>query len=90
MEKLNKEINQAQYLSEICKESPFIVLRTECGEVQYRFNEITFKNDELLLSFKLMKNSKYKATALIQNLVGDDCYLKPEEFLCLFDHTACA
>ena len=90
MEKLDNEINQAQYLNEICKESPYIVLRTECGKVQYRFNEVTFKNNELLLAFKLMKNSKYKATKTIQNMVGDNCYLKPAEFLCLFNHTACA
>ena len=58
----NKILNQVDstgYLSQICNQNPYIILRTQCGTGRYSFQNISYKNEELVLEFKLIKDDKY-------------------------------
>ena len=61
----NKMLNQVDntgYLSQICNQNPYIVLKTQCGTGRYFFQNISYRNDELLLEFKLINDDNYGFT----------------------------
>ena len=50
--RLVEEINQAEYLQEICLETPQITIGTQCGIGMYEFKSIGYRDSELILEFK--------------------------------------
>ena len=44
-----EEITQAEYLQEICIETPKITIGTQCGVGIYQFKNIGYRNGELIL-----------------------------------------
>ena len=57
--KMLEEINQAEYLQKICKETPKITIGTQCGVGIYQFKNIGYRNDELILEFSLIMDKKH-------------------------------
>ena len=58
-EKMIEEIMQAEYLQEICKQTPHITIGTQCGVGKYKFRSIGYRNEELVLEFDLMRDDKH-------------------------------
>ena len=56
---LVEEINQAEYLQEICKATPQITIGTQCGVGMYEFKTIGYRDNELVLEFKLVMDNKH-------------------------------
>ena len=56
-------INQDEKLiTEICNNSPHLVLRTQCGTGKYVFSKITYRKEKLVLEFKLVRDGQYQDT----------------------------
>ena len=48
LEKENIKSNKASYLSELCYQSPFLIINTPCGVGKYKFNKIGYDNNNSL------------------------------------------
>ena len=53
------EINQAEFLQEICKAAPQITIGTQCGIGMYQFKSIGYRDNELVLEFKLIMDNLF-------------------------------
>ena len=85
----NNEINNnaTKYLKILCNEKPDIVLKTEFGTGRYQFVEFKMLSGDVMLQFKLLKDSKYNDTPNIYNHIGDCCFLTIEQYL--FSYSYC-
>ena len=72
---LVEEINQAEYLQEICKETPQITIGTQCGVGMYEFKSIGYRDNELILEFKLVMDNKRSDCDRISYNLGNINYL---------------
>jgi len=76
-----KNLKNAQYLDEVCKLLPILLIKTQFGIGRYIFEKLAYNNDELVLIFKLSNDNKsvisYKITYYLGNqfLVSADQYL---------------
>ena len=89
----NKILNQVDntgYLSQICNQNPYIILKTQCGTGKYLFQNISYRNDELLLEFKLINDDDYVDTENIAYNIGKMCFLTASQFLYAFEYQAYA
>ena len=68
---LVEEINQAEYLQEICKATPQITIGTQCGVGMYEFKSIGYRDNELVLEFKLVMDNKRTDCESIAYNMGD-------------------
>ena len=64
---LIEEINQAEYLQEICKQTPNITIGTQCGIGMYEFKSIGYRDNELVLEFQLVMDNKKFDCEITQN-----------------------
>ena len=87
---LVEEINQAEYLQEICKETPQITIGTQCGIGMYEFKSIGYRNNELVLEFTLVMDNKRSDCERISYNIGDRCVLTAAQFLYAFEYNAFA
>ena len=87
---LVEEINQAEYLQEICKETPQITIGTQCGIGMYEFKCIGYRNNELVLEFKLVMDNKRSDCERIAYNLGDRCVLTAAQFLYAYEYNAFA
>ena len=82
-------INQDEKLiTEICNNSPHLVLRTQCGTGKYVFSKITYRKEKLVLEFKLVRDGQYQETDKISYVIGDMCYLTASQFLFAYNYQA--
>ena len=88
--RLVEEINQAEYLQEICKETPQITIGTQCGVGMYEFKSIGYRDNELILEFKLVMDTKRSDCERIAYNLGDRCVLTAAQFLYAYEYHAFA
>ena len=87
---LVEEINQAEYLQEICKETPQITIGTQCGVGMYEFKSIGYRDNELVLEFKLVMDNKRSDSERIKYNLGDRCVLTASQYLYAYEYNAYA
>ena len=87
---LVEEINQAEYLQEICKETPQITIGTQCGVGKYEFRSIGYRDNELVLEFKLIMDNKKSDCERIAYNLGDRCVLTAAQYLYAYEYNAYA
>ena len=87
---LVEEINQAEYLQEICKETPQITIGTQCGVGMYEFRSIGYRDNELILEFKLIMDNKKSDCERIAYNLGDRCVLTAAQYLYAYEYNAFA
>ena len=88
--KLVEEIIQAEYLQEICKETPNITIGTQCGIGKYEFKSISYRNSELVLEFMLVMDNKHSDCDRIAYNLGNRCVLTAAQFLYAYEYNAFA
>ena len=87
---LVEEINQAEYLQEICKATPQITIGTQCGVGMYQFKSIGYRDNELVLEFKLIMDNKHTDCEKISYNIGNRCVLTPAQYLYAYEYNAYA
>ena len=85
-----EEINQAEYLQEICKQSPQIKIGTQCGIGIYKFKNIGYRNGELILEFSLLMDKKHSDCENISYNLGERCVLTATQYLYAIEYHAFA
>ena len=88
--KMIEEIRQAEYLKEICKETPHIVIGTQCGVGKYEFQSMSYRNDELVLEFALVMDGRNSDSEKIAYNLGNRCVLTASQYLFAYDYHAFA
>ena len=81
MRHLIYDSKSVDYLYMVCREYPLLVISTESGVGKYQFNCIGYKKNEMLLEFKLLKDTGYSSTDNISDTIGDKYYLTVVQFL---------
>ena len=87
---LVEEINQAEYLQEICKTTPQITIGTQCGVGMYEFKSIGYRNSELVLEFALIMDNKHSDCDRISYNLGNRCVLTAAQYLYAYEYNAYA
>ena len=87
---LVEEINQAEYLQEICQATPQITIGTQCGVGMYEFKSIGYRDNELVLEFKLVMDNKRTDCERIAYNIGDRCVLTAAQYLYAYEYNAFA
>ena len=87
---LVEEINQAEYLQEICKTTPKITIGTQCGVGMYEFKSIGYRDNELVLEFKLVMDNKRSDCERIAYNLGNRCVLTAAQYLYAYEYNAFA
>ena len=87
---LVEEINQAEYLQEICKATPQITIGTQCGVGMYEFKSIGYRDSELVLEFKLVMDNKRSDCERIAYNLGNRCVLTAAQYLYAYEYNAFA
>ena len=87
---LVEEINQAEYLQEICKATPEITIGTQCGVGKYEFRSIGYRDNELVLEFKLIMDNKKSDCERIAYNLGNRCVLTAAQYLYAYEYNAFA
>ena len=85
-----EEINQAEFLQEICMETPQITIGTQCGVGMYEFKSIGYRDNELVLEFKLVMDNKRTDCDRIAYNIGDRCVLTAAQYLYAYEYSAFA
>ncbi|MDB3868640.1 hypothetical protein N9263_01100 [Candidatus Marinimicrobia bacterium] len=84
------QVNSTEYISQICNQNPYIILKTQCGTGRYSFQNISYKNNELMLEFKLINDDNYEDTQNIAYNIGNMCFLTASQYLYAFEYQAYA
>ena len=87
---LVEEINQAEYLQEICQATPQITIGTQCGVGMYEFKSIGYRDNELVLEFKLVMDKKRSDCDRISYNLGNRCVLTAAQYLYAYEYNAYA
>ena len=87
---LVEEINQAEYLQEICTATPQITIGTQCGVGMYEFRSIGYRDNELVLEFKLIMDNKKSDCERIAYNLGNRCVLTAAQYLYAYEYNAYA
>ena len=85
-----EEINQAEYLQEICNVTPQITIGTQCGVGMYEFKSIGYRNTELVLEFALIMDNKHSDCDRISYNLGNRCVLTAAQYLYAYEYNAFA
>ncbi len=86
---INK-VNVSDYLYEVCKEYPVMVINTKSGTGKYHFNCIGYKSNQLLIEFSLINDIHYKDTIQISSSIGSKYYLTINQLLFAYKNLASA
>ena len=81
MKHLKQRLMKLEYLNEVCLHRHALVIDTKCGIGRYKFNKIGYENDQLIIEFKLLIDSKSKNEVNILHTIGNKCYLTVDQFL---------
>tara|TARA_Y100000590_G_scaffold201727_1_gene229231 strand:- start:159 stop:446 length:288 start_codon:yes stop_codon:yes gene_type:complete len=83
----NTKIDEREYIQILCNEKADIVLKTEFGTGRYKFVEFKELQGNVMLEFKLLKDSKYHDTKNIYEHIGGSCFLSIEQYLCCYSYS---
>ena len=76
-------------ITELCRQSPLLLINTPCGVGRYRFDMLTYDNkSRLILKYRLIKDKKFKDSSRIKYILGKFYYLSAKQFLYAFKHYA--
>ena len=89
-QRITNHIEGSRYFSQICNQNPYIIIKTQCGTGRYYFQNISYRNDELVLEFKLIKDDKFSDTENIAYNIGEMCFLTASQYLYAFEYQAYA
>ena len=81
-----KDTEKTKYIKILCDEKSDIVLKTEFGIGRYKFVDFQELKGNLMLEFKLLKDSKYHDTKNIYEHIGSCCFLSIEQYLCSYSY----
>ena len=87
---LIEEINQAEFIQEICEQTPQITIGTQCGVGMYKFKSIGYRDNELVLEFKLVMDNKRSDCERIAYNLGNRCVLTAAQYLYAYEYNAFA
>ena len=87
---LEKKLKNLDYLNEVCIHSPSLLIDTKCGVARYKFNKIGYRDNKLLIEFKLLLESSNNDTTNILYNIGNKCYLTVDQFLYALKYYASA
>ena len=90
MNKAIEEIKDTKCIREMCKQKPHLILKTQCGIGKYIFSNFSYKNNQLVLEFKLVKDSNYQDSDKISYNIGEVCYLTANQYLYAYEYQAIA
>ena len=76
-----KRLKKLEYLNEVCIHSPSLLIDTKCGIARYKFNKIGYRDETLLIEFKLLIDSNNNDINNILHSIGNKCYLTVDQFL---------
>jgi len=81
--------NKQSYLSELCSQSPFLIINTPCGVGKYKFNKIGYDdNNTLVFEYVLTVDGRYKDSNVIIQRIGKFFYLSATQLLYAFKYYA--
>ena len=87
----NNIINDTtKYLEILCQEKSDIVLKTEFGTGRYKFVEFKELQGNIMLEFKLLKDTKFNDTKNIYDHIGGCCFLSIEQYLYSYSYSGTA
>ena len=78
---IEKRLKKLEYLNEVCVHSPSLLIDTKCGLARYKFNKIEYRDNTLLIEFKLLIDSNNNDVTNILYSIGNKCYLTVDQFL---------
>ncbi len=78
---IEKRLHNLEYLNEVCIHSPSLLIDTKCGVARYKFNKIGYRDNTLLIEFKLLLDSNNNDVTTILYSIGNKCYLTIDQFL---------
>ena len=87
---LVEEINQAEYIQAICKATPQITIGTQCCVGMYKFKSLGYRDNELVLEFKLVMDNKRSDCERIAYNLGNRCVLTAAQYLYAYEYNAFA
>ena len=88
--KMIEDIEDTECITEMCKQKPHLVLRTQCGIGKYIFNSFCYRNNRFVLEFRLVKDSYYQDSDKISYNIGEVCYLTADQYLYAYEYQAIA
>ena len=80
------QVDEREYIKILCNEKSDIVLKTEFGTGRYKFVEFKELQGNVMLEFKLLKDSKYHDTKNIYEHIGESCFLSIEQYLFCYSY----
>jgi hypothetical protein len=78
---IEKRLKNLECLNEVCIHSPSLLIDTKCGIARYKFNKIGYRDETLLIEFKLLIDSNNNDINNILHSIGNKCYLTVDQFL---------
>jgi len=78
---IKQKLRKLDYLNEVCNHSPALLIDTQCGIGRYKFNKIGYNDNEVMIEFKLLLDSRNKDIINIVYTIGNKCYLTVDQFL---------
>jgi len=88
--KMIENVKEVNCITEICKQKPHLILRTQCGVGKYMFMNFCYKNNKIVLEFKLIKDDYYEDSDKILYNIGEVCYLTANQYLYAYEYQAVA
>ena len=85
-----EDIEDTECITEMCKQKPHLVLRTQCGIGKYVFTHFCYRNNRFFLEFKLVKDINYQDSDKISYNIGEVCYLTANQYLYAYEYQAIA
>ena len=90
MSKIIEGIENTECITEMCKQKPHLILRTQCGIGKYVFKKFCYINNKFVLEFRLVKDSYYQDSDKIFYKIGGVCYLTANQYLYAYEYQAVA
>ena len=78
---IKNELNNSEYLGEVCKLLPTLLIKTQFGIGRYQFNKLAYQDNNLVLLFKLSKDNKKLIHDDIKYHIGDQFIISASQYL---------
>ena len=80
-QKILTELKNVEYLGKVCKLLPTLLIKTQFGVGKYLFDKLAYKDDELVLLFKLSNENKSVIHDKITHYLGDQFLVSADQYL---------
>ena len=78
---LLNDAEDAKFLMLLCKEKPYLIIKTEFGLGKYKFRSIGVDKTKLLIKYQLITDQGFQDSDKISYYLGKFCYFNAEQFL---------